>query len=160
MEVLIWPVVLLFFGLGLLVAEVFLPAGGLIGLLAAGCLVASFSVAYSSSVSMGLRWGVVEGIMVPATWFGAMFGLPRTKLGRRIYLRPPTGDDLEEPGSRILSLDQIGSCGRALTPLRPSGMIDFEGRRVEGMAESGLIRAGASVTVVAVRSGRIVVRED
>ena len=56
--------------------------------------------------------------------------------------------------------DHLGRSGLALTPLRPSGMIDVDGRRVEAMAESGLIGVGAVVTVVAVRSGRVVVREN
>ena len=160
MESLIWPAMLLFVGLGLLIAEVFLPAGGLIGLLAAACLVSSVVLAYSASTTIGLRWVVVEGLMIPSTWMATMYGLPRTKLGRRIYLQPPTGAELEEGETRPLLVDRIGSSGRALTPLRPSGMIDFDGRRVEAMAESGLIRAGAAVTVVAIRSGRVVVRED
>ncbi len=159
MEPLIWPAVLLLCGLGLLIAEMFLPAAGLIGLPAAACLIASVVLAYSASSAIGLRWAVVEGVMIPSTWLAAMYGLPRTKIGRRIYLQPPTGAELEDAGPRLLSVDRIGSCGRALTPLRPSGMIDVDGRRVEAMAESGLIGAGALVTVVAVRSGRVVVRE-
>ena len=160
MEELIWPSLLLVFGLGLVVAEVVLPAGGLIGLLAVSCLIASFYLAYSASSAIGFRWIFVEGLSVPMTWVVTFHGLSRTKLGRRIYLQPPTGDDLEEADSRFRAIERLGGRGRVLTPLRPSGTIDVEGRRTEAIAESGLIGAGASVTIVAVRSGRVVVRED
>lgn len=160
MEALIWPSLLLVFGLGLVMAEVFLPAGGLIGLLAAACLIGSCYLACAASSTIGFRWVLVEGITVPMTWVGTFYGLSRTKLGRRIYLQPPTGDDLADGDQRVQSLDRVGCRGRVLTPLRPSGMVDVEGRRTEAMAESGMIGAGAAVTVVAVRSGRVVVRED
>jgi membrane-bound ClpP family serine protease len=53
----------------------------------------------------------------------------------------------------------IGQFGRALTPLRPSGLVDFDGRRLDGLSEEGLIPSGALVRAVQVRGGRIVVRK-
>ena len=152
----IWPSLTLMLGLGLLIAEVALPVGGLIGVLAVASLAGSVFLAYTSSATLGLWWGGLEVVMVPATWLATLYSLPRTKLGRRVYLAPPTVDDL---GAKTPA-DQVGTSGRVLTPLRPSGMIDVAGRRVEAMAESGLIGAGVWVKVVAVRSGRVVVREE
>ncbi len=37
----------------------------------------------------------------------------------------------------------VGLEGRALTTLRPSGMVDFDGRRLDGVAEEGLIPPGS-----------------
>ena len=52
----------------------------------------------------------------------------------------------------------IGQFGRALTPLRPSGLVDFDGRRLDGLAEEGLIPRGALVRAVQIRGGQLVVR--
>ena len=103
---------------------------------------------------------MLEAFTLPVTWWATLHLLPRTKLGRTIFLQPPTGADLDETDSRVTLRDRVGTSGRVLTPLRPSGMIDVAGSRVEAMAESGLIGVGALVTVVAIRSGRVVVRED
>jgi hypothetical protein len=37
-------------------------------------------------------------------------------------------------------------------------MVDFDGRRLDGVAEQGLIAAGSPVLAVAIRSGRVIVR--
>ena len=160
MEEMTWPILLLCAGLGLLIAEVFLPSGGVLGVLAASSLVASLYLVSKTSQAPVYRWIGLEVALVLASWVGALFGLPRTTLGRRVYLRPPTDGDLDELYPNRSARDQVGLSGRTLTPLRPSGMIDLGGRRVEAMAESGLIHAGAAITVVAVRSGRAVVRAD
>ncbi len=52
----------------------------------------------------------------------------------------------------------VGQFGRSLTPLRPTGTVDCEGRRHEGMSEEGMIPANAMVKVVKVRGGRLIVR--
>ena len=52
----------------------------------------------------------------------------------------------------------IGQYGRAFTPLRPSGMVDFDGRRLDGLAEEGLIPSGALVRAVRIRGGQLIVR--
>jgi membrane-bound serine protease (ClpP class) len=52
----------------------------------------------------------------------------------------------------------IGQFGRAVTPLRPSGLVDFDGRRLDGLSEEGLIPAGTLVRAVRVRGGELVVR--
>ena len=152
-----FPTLLLALGLCLLAAEVFLPTGGVLGLLAAGCLLASFFLANSQSGSWGYRWGVLEAAAIPLTWAVTIYALPRSRWARGVYLRPPTDEDLAQLDDRAIGV-AVGKRGRVLTPLRPSGMIDVGGRRVEAIAEFGLIETGSVVTVVAVRSGRAVVR--
>ena len=157
---LILPTLLLLLGLGLLAAEVFLPSGGLLGLSAAAALGASLYLAYAAPGGIGPPWVFVEAVAVPTAWLGAAFGFPRTPLGRAIFLQPPGDADLGAALEDRPAAPRVGTAGRSLTPLRPSGMIDVAGDRIEAIAESGLIAAGVAVTVVASRSGRAVVRES
>lgn len=156
---LIGPALLLLLGIGLLVAEVFLPSGGIIGLLAFAFFGSSAYLAYSASPTIGLRWALVEGVVIPLAWLAAFRGLARTSLGRAFLLAPPdpeapgVGTDLGPP------VPAVGTEGRAATPLRPAGTVIIDGRRVEALAESNLIAAGAPVRVVGVRSRAVVVRE-
>lgn len=159
MEAIFWPALLLALGLGLMVAELFLPTGGALGILATISLLTSYYLAQSISSSFGPRWAAGEVALVGLAWAGAIYGMPRTRLGRKVYLRPPSDEELADHPDPGRANVHLGRSGRALTPLRPSGMIELDGRRVEAMAETGLIGAGAAVTVVAVRSGRAVVRE-
>jgi membrane-bound serine protease (ClpP class) len=52
----------------------------------------------------------------------------------------------------------VGQLGRALTPLRPSGLVDFDGRRLDGLSEEGFIPSGSLVRAVRIRGGQLVVR--
>lgn len=158
---LVWPIVCLVIGLFLLMAEVFIPSGGLIGLLAVGFLLVSLWLAFSLSMTLGLKFLLALGLLMPLALVLAVHVWPRTPMGRWIILKPPLPEDLEPApgpthGGRLEHL--IGQYGRSLSPLRPSGVIDFDGRRVDGLSEGGMIPSGVLVKAVQVRSGQIVVR--
>jgi membrane-bound serine protease (ClpP class) len=50
--------------------------------------------------------------------------------------------------------------GVAVTALRPVGTIKIEGRRVDAMAESGVIESGTNIVVVDVYDNQIKVRPE
>lgn len=158
MSTLAWPVLLLAFGLILLAAEVFIPSGGLIGLLALSLVGVSLYTAFRQSTDLGMKFLIADFMLMPLAVALALYIWPKTPLARRVFLRPPTAEDLAEApaGGRLDHL--IGEYGRALTTLRPSGMVDFDGRRLGGMAEEGMIDAGTLVRAVQIRYGQLVVR--
>jgi membrane-bound ClpP family serine protease len=158
MNALIWPILFLVAGLMLLTAEVFIPSGGLIGILALCCLGLSVWKAFAYSTSLGLQFLVALVILMPLALMLAAHLWPRTPLAKRIFLRPPDPEDVEpsHAGERLDHL--VGQFGRALTPLRPSGLVDFDGRRLDGLSEEGLIPRGSLVRAVQVRGGQLIVR--
>jgi membrane-bound ClpP family serine protease len=161
MSYLIWPLLLLAVGLILLVTEAFLPSGGLIGLLALGCLGVSLYQAFNVPEAPYLGWKFVaaEVLLIPVALVIAVQMWPRTPLGRRMSLRPPTPEEFEaEPPLHRLD-HLIGEYGRALTPMRPSGSVDFDGRRLDALAEDELIPAGTLIRAVRIHAGVLVVRK-
>ncbi len=155
---LVWPSLCLTVGLLLLVAEIFLPSGGLIGVLALGFLGVSLYLAFTTT-SHGLIFLIVTVVLMPLMVMLGVYLWPRTPMAKYLFLSPPAPEDVE-PDSHDLLLERlVGQYGRTLTPLRPSGRVDFEGQRFEGVSEEGLIPAGVLVRAVQVRSGRLVVRE-
>jgi membrane-bound serine protease (ClpP class) len=82
---------------------------------------------------------------------------PRTPLGKRMIVEGPTfahDTAATDPRSR----DLLGKSGRAVSTLRPAGIADIEGRRVDCVADGELLDAGTEVTVVRVDGNRVVVR--
>ena len=158
MSTLAWPLLLMAFGLLLLIAEVFIPSGGSIGLLALCCLGLSLWRAFEQSTDLGLKFLLADGVLLPLAMALAIHLWPRTPLARRVFLARPTPEEIEvsHSGQRLDHL--IGQHGRALSPLRPSGSVDFDGRRLDGLSEEGLIPSGALIVAVRVRSGQLVVR--
>jgi len=68
--------------------------------------------------------------------------------------RDADADEVEaESRSRLL-----GKSGTALTPLRPGGVADVDGARVEVETEGAFVAAGSRVRVVALDRRRILVR--
>jgi membrane-bound ClpP family serine protease len=157
---LIWPILCLAIGLLLLIAEVFIPSGGLIGILAIGLLVVSLGLAFAASTALGLKFLAAVCVLLPLALALAVYLWPRTPLAKRIFLRPPDPEEVEpgdtDHGVRLQHL--IGQFGRALTPLRPSGAVDFDGRRIDALSEEGLIPSGSLVRAVQVRGNQLVVR--
>jgi membrane-bound serine protease (ClpP class) len=105
--------------------------------------------------------GRVAGSILLALLVGVALlrALPRLPFGRRLvlgsdmqaaqgYASPPAGDHL-----------QLGHTGKALSPLRPAGIADIDGARVDVVSDGGFIPAGAAIEVIRVDGNRIVVRE-
>jgi membrane-bound serine protease (ClpP class) len=75
---------------------------------------------------------------------------------------PPGADDDATVASMPvnLELEQLrGHHGRTISSLRPAGVTDFDGRRVDTMSEGPLIEAGKWVRCIDVRAGKVIVRE-
>jgi len=84
--------------------------------------------------------------------------LPRLPFGRRLILETglPAGAGYAsaEEGDR----HWLGKTGTAHSPLRPAGIAEIEGERVDVVSEGEFIEAGAPIRVARVDGGRIVVR--
>jgi membrane-bound ClpP family serine protease len=158
MSTLAWPLLLLAFGLLLLVAELFIPSGGLIGFLALCCLGLSLWRAFQHSVDLGLKFLLADCLLLPLAMALAIYLWPRTPLARRVFLPRPAPEEIERSHSSQQLDHLVGQLGRALTPLRPSGLVDFDGRRLDGLSEEGLIPSGALIRAVRVRGGQLIVR--
>ncbi len=157
MSAVLWAILFLVFGLILLIAEVFVPSGGMIGLLAGGLLLASLWQAFTQT-EYGLYFLLTDVLLMPLTLMYAVYLWPKTPFAKKVFLTPPEAEEMtvSHGGGRLDHL--IGQIGRSLTPLRPSGSVDLEGRRLDAMAESGLIESGTLIQVVRVQAGQLVVR--
>jgi membrane-bound serine protease (ClpP class) len=154
------PFLILVLAVVLIAAEDLLPTGGILGVLAVGCLLWFLYLGFSHSTYLGVRYVIAEAVAVPLFYFSSNFMIEKTGLKRLVSLQPPEIDeiDITREGPDLGRL--IGLRGRAVTTLRPSGMVDFEGRRIDGISEEGLIPSGAEVLAVQVRSGRLIVRAE
>jgi membrane-bound ClpP family serine protease len=113
--------------------------------------------AFQVSFVTGLKFLLALLVLLPVTFSVAVYLWPRTPLGKWAFLKPPTPEEIEPERTARLDL-LVGQFGRAITPLRPSGLVDFDGRRLDGLSEEGLIPAGSLVRAVRVRGGEVIVR--
>jgi membrane-bound ClpP family serine protease len=159
MEWLAWPLALTALGLLLLVAELWIPSGGLIGAAAGGCLLYSLWLAFEVSRTVGMAFLAGELGLAPVVGAAALYVWPKTPIARRLRLPAPAEDEVENAhGSGRLD-HLIGRRGRVETPLRPTGTVLIDGLKLEAVSEHALIPAGRPVVAVRAQAGRVVVRE-
>lgn len=155
-----WILLLVALGLGLVLLEVFVPSGGVLGLLAVIALGAGVVTAFveqGALVGMGVLAGTLAAVpmvlMLAFRWF------PATPLGRRVLPPPPSADEvLPDIGLRQRLRGLVGRRGRSVSELVPWGSVEIDGERFEGMSEGGPIGCPAEVEVTGVQGRALVVR--
>jgi len=142
----------------LLVAEVFVPSGGLITVIAMMCLIAGLVIFFKHSVVAGWIGVFIAVVMIPAVLIIAYKLFPKTKFGKGVILSPPE----RQAGDAIPDTDKLkgllGKEGLVVTTLRPVGMCDFSELRVECVSESGYVDKGKTVKVIDVKGTQLTVR--
>ncbi|HCP13948.1 MAG TPA: hypothetical protein DIT89_16560 [Planctomycetaceae bacterium] len=146
-------------GLFLLSLEMFVPSFGLLLVMSLISLTVSFWSACKAwwAVSPQFFWSYVFLLMcgIPATFFGSIAILQRTRMGQRMTLMPPpnAGKVPENPLQQLL-----GRSGITQTPMNPGGMVLIAGQRLHAESTGLPLESGTAIVAVAVRGSRIVVR--
>ncbi|MCK4752412.1 MAG: hypothetical protein KAS75_03125 [Planctomycetes bacterium] len=155
---LVFAVFLYFVSAVLIVAEVFVPSGGLISICALACLIGGLMIFFHSSSIAGWVGIVVALVMIPLVLVVTYKIFPKTKFGKSVTLSPPN----RQPGDAIPDTPELkellGAVGIVTTPLRPVGMCDFDGRRVECVAEGGYVDKNKEIKVIHVQGTQLTVR--
>ena len=148
--------VLIAAGLVLMALEVYVPGFvlgsiGLVLLIIAGVLCYRTYGGVTALVVAG-----VEGVLTLAVVFASLKWFPETAAGRRMILAE-TQTGVRSQTERTPEL--VGRQGVAHTVLRPTGVAVVDGKRLDVVAESGMIERGSKIKVVAVEENRVMVRK-
>jgi membrane-bound serine protease (ClpP class) len=142
----------------LIIAEVFVPSGGLISLCALACLIGGAVIFFRHSTTAGWVGVIIAIIMIPSVLVIAYKIFPKTRFGKSVTLTPPQRQQGDAVPDTPELKELLGAEGLVLTPLRPVGMCDFSGQRVECVAESGYVDKDKKVKVINVESTQLTVR--
>jgi membrane-bound serine protease (ClpP class) len=142
----------------LLVAEVFVPSGGLISVCAVACLIGGTFIFFKQSTIAGIAAIILAVLMIPTVLRYAYKAFPHTRFGKSVTLAPPERQQGDAVPDTPELRDLLGAVGVVLTPLRPVGMCDFAGHRIECVAESGYVDKNKKVEVINVESTQLTVR--
>jgi membrane-bound ClpP family serine protease len=161
MSTLVWVVSLLVLGLGVMVLEVFVPSGGILGFVSILALVASVATAFLElGATAGMASLAVVVLAVPAVLSVAFRWFPETPLGRRVLPpAPESADVLPDPTRRQHARDLIGRTGLTVSELLPWGGVQIDGEVVDAVSEDGPIAAGVAIEVVGVQAAALIVRK-
>jgi membrane-bound serine protease (ClpP class) len=146
-------------GFLLLVAESFVPHGGVLAVLSVACIAVGVVLTFVYDTAAGLVTLVGVFVALPVLAGLMLRYWPHTPMGRQFFLTEP-GEDATVAALPVnQDLEQLrGRYGRTLSVLRPAGVVDFDGRRVDSITEGMMVDAGEWVRCVDVRAGKVVVR--
>jgi membrane-bound ClpP family serine protease len=159
MEPLFLAYILIGIGLLLLVAEMFIPSWGLLFVLAIGALVGGVWIVFREDSSAGWVTLVALVVFVPILGSVLFHYWPKTPWGKRFIMVASDEDATVASMPVNLDLEHLrGRTGRAISDLRPAGVADFDGRRVDVLTEGMMVAGGTWVRCIDVRAGRVIVR--
>ena len=144
----------LLLGAGLMILEIFLPGFGLPGIsgivfIAAGVVLAAFH--HGLLLAVVILLVVVALLALVVSW--VMRSAAKGECHSEIFLK-----EKDELHSRQDMQVLVGKQGRTTSVLRPAGIGDFDGVRLNVVTEGGFIERDMPIEIVSVDGTRIVVR--
>lgn len=156
----VWIIVLLLAAsLVVLFLEILTPTFGLLAVLAAGGLIAAAWLSFKQSTGAGVAVSAGILIGVPIYLTALVKILPHTRFGQMLFLKSTEVGKAEGIPEAAFYEQLIDTVGVAETPLRPAGAVRAGGRRIDAMAEGGLIEKGEKVRILRVSGSSCVVRK-
>jgi membrane-bound serine protease (ClpP class) len=153
-------------GVLLLALEIFVFPGltlaGIAGILAlgAGLGMTLIGAGATTSVIIGALGRVALSLLLAmAGGFALLRLLPSLPFGRRLVLATGMQADVGYVSAPEGDRRWLGRTGTALSPLRPAGIAQIDGARVDVVSDGSFIDAGAAIEVTRVDGNRIVVRQ-
>ncbi len=156
----VWAMLLLVTAVAILALEMFIPSGGVLGIMAVSSLIASIVVVFKY---YGLMWGtlymIFNAILSPFVIMAALRWWPYTPIGRAMLNLPPGEEGaITSTPSYDKYKGLIGQRGVAQSDMLPSGTVKIGNSRYDAVGKGVAIDAGQIVEVVSVEGNRIIVR--
>jgi membrane-bound serine protease (ClpP class) len=144
-------IILFAFGIALIVAELFLPTYGILGVLGGICIAGAIGTCFYVNRYFGLVTLIAAAIASPFIAAAVMNLWPKLPVGRRLVLQHVEA----APTPPVVF---IGQTGVAVSQLRPMGECEFGPERVQCTSEHGVIESGTQIKVVALTRELPIVR--
>jgi len=159
MDHLLLAFALILVGLMLMAAELVLFTHGVLSMIGLGAIIVGAILVFGRDPFLGMATLLALVIAVPVCGRALLSIWPNTPIGRRFVLQPPREPTTIAHKPEVQDLEKLrGQYGKTLSSLRPAGVVDFNGRRVDAMSEGTLIDAGQWVRCIDVQGTKVVVR--
>jgi membrane-bound ClpP family serine protease len=153
---LLLPLILQLAGAAVIIAEIVLPSGGILTVLAVGLFGFSLYRVFSSvSAAAGIIFIIADIIIIPVIIYFGLKLLAKSPVTLSSTLSGKLGVTSQSP-----ELEKyLGMEGIALTDLRPSGIARINDQRVDVITRGDYIEKSSSIIVQSVTGNQIIVRK-
>ena len=153
-------IVLVLIGLTAIFIELFVPAGGIVGIAGGGCMIGAIINAYLIGSLEGTIMLIACIVLTPVFIFYGLKLLPHTPVGKKIILNKSLNNE-----EGFSSADEhkysklVDNEGTAFTALRPAGMIKIENEKYSVVTGGEYIDKGKKVRVIKTEGNKIIVKQ-
>lgn len=149
-------IILQLVGILVIIAEIIIPSGGILSLLAVGVFGYSLFIVFNQvSTSAGMAFIMADIIAIPILVYFGIKILAKSPATLRAKLSKSDGVTSQD----LQQNDYLGMEGRAITDLRPSGVAIINQNRVDVVTRGEYLEKQTEIIVLAVRGNQIIVKE-
>lgn len=152
----ILPVILQIAGVITIIAEVILPSGGILSIVAAGVFGFSLYKAFAISSTAGMIFAVADVIMIPILVLAGLKFIALSPVTLKKTLSREEGVQTQKKQLEEL----LNAAGTAITDLRPAGVVRIADRRIDAVTQGGYIDKGTPIVVIKVTGNQVIVKAD
>ncbi len=147
-------------GVVLIAAELVLPSHGLLTIGSLVCFGLAVFETFGHNRTLGAFAALGCVIFVPTMLFLGIKYVTHLPMGNQFAPPNPTREEAGAAFDQSECAQLVGVKGRAVTTLRPIGVCEFNGRRIQCISESGMIDVGQTVSGVGLQMNTLEVRLD
>jgi membrane-bound serine protease (ClpP class) len=146
---------LIVLGIVLLGAEL-LFFSGMLFVLALAALAIGVTLTFSYDTTTGIVTLLTLVVSLPVLGAVLIHFWSRTRVGQKFFLQSPEDETMRTEHQELERL--IGRYGKTISALRPAGVADFDGRRIDTITEGMPVEPDQWVRCIDVRAGKVIVR--
>jgi membrane-bound serine protease (ClpP class) len=150
------PVILQLLGIVVIIAEFLIPSAGILSVISIGLLTYSIYLVFSDvSAAAGFIFLAADLVAIPVLVIIGLKMIGRSGASLKTALSSEGG-----VSSKLVVLDQfIGKEGVAVSHLRPAGVVQVEGKRLDAVTKGEFIDKNSTIVVSATTANQLVVRK-
>ena len=153
---LLLPIILQLVGVVVIIAEIILPSGGILSIVALGVFGYSLFIVFNEiSMIIGFSFVAADLILIPVLVIVGLKLLARSPVTLRKTLSRKEG--VSSQASELESY--VGTQGNAVTDLRPAGIAVINGKRVDVVTRGEYLEKNSAIIVTTVTGNQIIVRK-
>jgi membrane-bound ClpP family serine protease len=159
MDPLLLAYILIGVGVVLVLAELFVPTGFILVVVGVCCALVGIGLMFVHG-SMENALTALLSLCVGGPLLGGMlfYLWPYSPMGRKLIKAAEEDVTVANMAGNVELEALRGKTGRTVSPLRPSGVAVFDGRRIDVITEGLMVEPGQWVKCVEVRANKVIVR--
>ena len=156
MKTLILPIILQIAGIFVIIAEIVLPSGGLLTLMAIGLLGYSLYFVFTTlSMTAAMMFVIADLFLIPIAIYIGLKLLAKSPATLNTILSKENGVVSQSPELE----GYLGMDGEAVTDLRPSGTALINGKKLDVVTRGEYLEKSSAINVLSVTGNQIIVGE-